>query len=196
MNRKELAERVRRELPTTRWEHTLRVMETAKELADRYQADCDQAELAALLHDYCKFWPKERMKHIIHTYQLPKDLLEHHAELWHAFVGAEVVREELGVNDPDVLNAIRYHTSGRPHMSLLERVIFLADYIEPGRRFPGVDEVRELARKSLDQAVLKSLDNTLVFLIQKGHKVYPLTLAARNEMVDHVHQSRLKEESL
>ncbi|EGK12560.1 bis(5'-nucleosyl)-tetraphosphatase (symmetrical) YqeK [Kroppenstedtia eburnea] len=196
MKRDERAEAVRKQLPKTRWEHTLRVMETAVELADRFGADREQARLAALLHDYCKFWPRERMEGIIRERGLPRDLLEHHVELWHAPVGAEVVREELGIEDEAVLDAIRYHTTGRPHMSLLDKVIFLADYIEPGRRFPGVEEVRQLARKDLDQAVLKSLDNTLVFLIQRSQKVYPLTLAARNDMVDRVRQPRSKEESL
>ncbi|GGA36878.1 hypothetical protein GCM10007416_07300 [Kroppenstedtia guangzhouensis] len=196
MNQDERTEAVRKQLPKTRWEHTLRVVETAVELADRVGVDRKQARLAALLHDYCKFWPRERMERIIRERGLPQDLLKHHVELWHAPVGAEVVREELEVEDEGVLDAIRYHTTGRPHMSLLDKVIFLADYIEPGRQFPGVEEVRELARKDLDQAVLKSLDNTLVFLIQRGQKVYPLTVAARNDMVDRIRQPRPKEESL
>lgn len=196
MNRNELAEAVRKQLPKTRWEHTLRVVETAVELSDRFGADREQARLAALLHDYCKFWPQEQMAEIIRERGLSQDLLEYHVELWHAPVGAEVVREELGIEDEAVLDAIRYHTTGRPHMSLLDKVIFLADYIEPGRQFPGVEEVREWARKDLDQAVWKSLDKTLVFLIGKNQKVYPLTWAARNDMVDRVHQPRSKEESL
>lgn len=196
MNRDELATAVQKELPKTRWEHTLRVVDTAVQLADRFGADRELVDLAALLHDYCKFWPEERMKGIIREQQLPRDLLDHHVELWHAPVGAEVVRQELKMENEVILDAIRYHTTGRPKMSLLEKVVFLADYIEPGRRFPGVEEVRDLARKDLDQAVLKSLDNTLMFLIQRGQKVYPLTVAARNDLVDRVRQPRPKEESL
>ena len=135
MNQDERTEAVRKQLPKTRWEHTLRVVETAVELADRVGVDRKQARLAALLHDYCKFWPRERMERIIRERGLPQDLLKHHVELWHAPVGAEVVREELEVEDEGVLDAIRYHTTGRPHMSLLDKVIFLADYIEPGDSF-------------------------------------------------------------
>ncbi|PTX64810.1 putative HD superfamily hydrolase involved in NAD metabolism [Melghirimyces profundicolus] len=196
MNRKDLAEAVRQELPKTRWEHTLRVVDTALELADRFGADREKVDLAALLHDFCKFWPEKRMEKVIRDRDLPRDLLEHNVELWHAFVGAEAVRDRFGIEDGEILDAIRYHTSGRPHMSLLDKIILLADYIEPGRKFPGVEEVRQLAREDLDKAVLKSLDNTLVFLIHRGQKVYPLTLAARNDMVDRVRQPRSKEESL
>ncbi|MDR6225114.1 bis(5'-nucleosyl)-tetraphosphatase (symmetrical) YqeK [Desmospora profundinema] len=196
MNRADWREAVRAQMPRTRWEHTLRVVDTAKVLAERFGADVEKAETAALLHDYCKFWPVGKMRRMIWDKGLPRDLLEHNTELWHAFVGAEAVREELGVGDDEILNAIRYHTSGRPHMSLLEQVIFVADVIEPGRRYPGVDEIRKLAETDLERALLQSLDNTLRFLIDRCQKVYPLTLAARNDLVDRVHRPNLKEESL
>ncbi|MFC4076790.1 bis(5'-nucleosyl)-tetraphosphatase (symmetrical) YqeK [Salinithrix halophila] len=196
MNRDERIQDVKQQLTRSRWEHTQRVMETALELAERFGANKEKADLAALLHDYCKFWPEAKMREIIVTRGLPKDLLSYNRELWHAPVGAEIVREELGIQDNEVLDAIRYHTSGRPHMTLLDKVVFVADYMEPGRRFPGVEEVRELAREDLDQALLKSLDNTIQFLVCKGMKVYPLTLFARNFMVDLVHQPKPKEESL
>ncbi|OYD07616.1 bis(5'-nucleosyl)-tetraphosphatase (symmetrical) YqeK [Paludifilum halophilum] len=195
MNRDDWKRAVREQLTQTRWEHTLRVVDTALELAERFGADPQKADTAALLHDYCKFWSRERMREVILRRGLPEDLLQHNLELWHAPVGAEVVQDEFGIGDADILNAIRYHTSGRPHMTLLEKVIFLADYIEPGRRFPGVEDVRRLARENLDRAILQSLDNTLRFLIQRGQKVYPLTLAARNYMLDQVNEPRSKEES-
>lgn len=195
MNRNQWIEAVKKQMPKVRWEHTQRVMDTAQVLSKRFRADEEKAATAALLHDYCKYWEKERMEEVIREQGLAKDLLEHSPVLWHAPVGAEVVREELGIEDEEILDAIRYHTSGRLHMSLLEKIIFIADYIEPGRSFPGVEEVRQLAEEDLDRAVLKSLDNTLIFLIQKQQKVYPLTLAARNYMLDQVKQTQSKEES-
>ncbi|MFS8512340.1 MAG: bis(5'-nucleosyl)-tetraphosphatase (symmetrical) YqeK, partial [Planifilum fulgidum] len=105
------------------------------------------------------------------------------------------VREELGVDDEEVLNAIRSHTTGRPGMSLLEKVVFLADYIEPGRSFSGVEEVRRLAREDLDRAILKALDNTIVYLVERGFKVYPLTILTRNDFLDKIPQTLPKEES-
>lgn len=168
-----------------RYQHTLGVMETAISLAERYGADPEKAELAAILHDYCKYWEKDRMKEIIRERDnIPIELLNYDAELWHAPVGAEVVRDELNISDEEILDAIRYHTSGRMDMTLLDKIIWLADYIEPGRHFPGVDEVRELARQDLDQALLKGLDNTIIFLIQKGKKIYPLTMIARNALIN------------
>ena len=105
---------VQKQLPKTRWEHTLRVVETAVALAQQVGADMQKADLAALLHDYCKFWPAEKLSKWIHHYQLPTDLLAFDKELWHAPVGAEAVREELGIDDQEVLDAIRFHTTGRP----------------------------------------------------------------------------------
>jgi predicted HD superfamily hydrolase involved in NAD metabolism len=154
-----------------------------------------RAETAAILHDFCKFWPDRQLIEWIRSRNLPPDLLEYNKELWHAPVGAEVARERFGITDEEILNAIRYHTSGRPGMSKLEKIIFLADYIEPGRRFPGVDEVRETARRDLERAVLMAMDNTIRFLLERGQKVYPLTLLARNHMLDEVEQKNLREES-
>nr|WP_211295701.1 bis(5'-nucleosyl)-tetraphosphatase (symmetrical) YqeK [Planifilum fimeticola] len=195
MNREKLMEAAKRQMPSSRWEHTLRVMETAAELARRTGADPEKADIAAILHDYCKFWPEDKQREWILRHRLPQDLLQYNKELWHAPVGAEAVREELGIDDEEVLNAIRSHTTGRPGMSLLEKVIFLADYIEPGRSFSGVEEVRRLAREDLDRAILKALDNTIVYLVERGFKVYPLTILTRNDFLDKIPQTLPKEES-
>ncbi|MGA9173830.1 MAG: bis(5'-nucleosyl)-tetraphosphatase (symmetrical) YqeK [Thermoactinomyces sp.] len=185
-----LLQATKEQLPQQRWEHTLRVTETAIGLAKRFKADERKAEVAAILHDYCKFWPDEELVRWIEERGLPEDLLQFNKELWHAPVGAEVAEVRFGIRDEDILNAIRYHTSGRPQMSLLEKIIFLADYIEPGRRFPGVDEVRRMAESDLDRALLAALDNTIVFLIERRQKVYPLTLHARNDMLEQAAQKR------
>ncbi|GAA5344481.1 bis(5'-nucleosyl)-tetraphosphatase (symmetrical) YqeK [Planifilum fimeticola] len=195
INREKLMEATKRQMPASRWEHTLRVVEAATELAGRTGADPEKAEIAAILHDYCKFWPEEKQREWILRHRLPQDLLQYNKELWHAPVGAEAVREELGIDDEEVLNAIRSHTTGRPGMSLLEKVIFLADYIEPGRSFSGVEEVRRLAREDLDRAILKALDNTIVYLVERGFKVYPLTILTRNDFLDKIPQTLPKEES-
>ncbi|MFC7440665.1 bis(5'-nucleosyl)-tetraphosphatase (symmetrical) YqeK [Laceyella putida] len=191
-----LLQATKEQMPKSRWEHTLRVKETAVALATRLGMDPYPAVVASILHDYCKFWPDDTLSAKIQATDLPKDLLQYNKELWHGPVAAIVAREEFGILDQDILNAIQYHTSGRPHMSLLEKVIWLADYIEPGRRFPGVDEVRGLAMSNLDQAMIKALDNTILFLIQKGQKVYPLTLFTRNWLLDQVTQTELREESI
>ncbi|MFT9848594.1 bis(5'-nucleosyl)-tetraphosphatase (symmetrical) YqeK [Aneurinibacillus sp. REN35] len=177
-------EAVQQQITKHRYEHTLGVMNTAVALAAKYGANKEKAEIAAILHDYCKFWPEDEMRSIIkNTPHIPKDLLEYDKELWHAHVGAEVVRRDLGIEDEEILNAIRYHTSGRENMTLLEKVVCLADYIEPGRQFPGVDEVRAAAEEDLDRALAKGLGGTITFLVNREKSIYPLTVLARNSLV-------------
>ncbi|WP_374721716.1 bis(5'-nucleosyl)-tetraphosphatase (symmetrical) YqeK [Peribacillus tepidiphilus] len=183
MEREKALQLVKEQITEHRYQHTLGVVETSIWLAEKYGADVKKAELAAIFHDYAKFRPKEEMKEIIIREKMPKDLLEHNEELWHAPVGAYLVEKEAGVEDPEVLDAIRYHTSGRVNMTLLEKVIFLADYIEPGRKFPGVEEVRELAKQSLDKALIKSLQNTILFLMKKNQRIYPDTFHTYNDLL-------------
>lgn len=183
MEREKALEIVKQQITEHRYLHTLGVVDTAVLLADKYGVNAKKAELAAIFHDYAKFRPKDEMREIILTQGMPKDLLQFNAELWHAPVGAYLVEKEAGITDRDILDAIRYHTTGRPGMTKLEKVIYLADYIEPGRHFPGVDEVRELAEVNLDQALIKSIQNTIVFLLKKDQAVYPNTFYTYNDLV-------------
>ena len=187
----QLMEAVRRELPVKRWEHTLGVMKSAKELAHKYGADVDKAELAGLLHDFCKYWPTDRQRLVILESDLPNELLSYDKPLWHAPVGAYVVSQEFGISDEEVLNAIRYHTSGRVGMTLLEKVVCLADYMEPGRMYPEVDVIRTLAETSLEKALIAGFDSTIHYLLTKGEKIYPLTLLSRNALIDEVRDRRI-----
>lgn len=183
MDRNQALERVRVELTEHRYIHTIGVLETAIDLAVRYGAEEKKAELAAIFHDYAKFRPKEEMKRIIINEGLGHELLLHNEELWHAPVGAYLVEKEVGIADSEIINAIRFHTSGRPNMSLLEKIIYVADYIEPGRNFPGVEEVRELAKISLDEALIKAIHNTIVFLMKKKQPIFPDTFLTYNDLV-------------
>ena len=179
-----LIEAAKQELPAARFEHTLRVKKLAVKFAEQMGIDRERTSIAAILHDYCKYWPKEKLASWIRTCNLPVDLLDYHPELWHGPVGAEVAARQFHVDDKEVLQAIRYHTTGRPNMSQLEKIIFLADLIEPGRKFPGVEELRSLAEKDVDRAIWKALDHTICYLIEKQQKIYPLTLLARNDFLE------------
>lgn len=184
MNREDLLSKVREQMTEHRFKHTLGVASTAVTLAERFGADGGKAELAGLLHDFCKFWDKGRMREIIEKEpSIPDDLLDYDKELWHAPVGAFVVRQELGIEDQEVLDAISFHTSGRPGMGKLEKILWLADYIEPGRQFPGVDEIRELAEQNLDLALVQALGNTISFLVKHNKRIYPLTIETYNDLV-------------
>lgn len=183
MNRELALAKVKEQLTPERYEHTIGVMETAIYLAKRYGANEKQAEIAAIFHDYAKYRPKAEMKKIIINQHLPKQLLQFHSELWHAPVGAYLVKTEVGIKNELILDAIRYHTTGRPKMTLLEKVIYLADYIEPGRQFLGVEEVRTIADKNLDEALFTAIKRTIIFLSKKNRLIYPDTFHTYNDFI-------------
>lgn len=183
MNKEKMLQIVKKQLTEQRYQHTLGVVQTAVQLAKRYGADQKKAEVAAIFHDYAKFRKVEEMAEIIRmSFDIPKDLLEYDKELWHAPVGAYLIKHEVGITDEEVLDAIRFHTTGRVGMSRLEKVVCLADYIEPGRHFLGVEDVRKTAEQDLNQALAQSLYNTILFLEKKKQKVYPLTKAAYEDL--------------
>ncbi|MDP4107717.1 MAG: bis(5'-nucleosyl)-tetraphosphatase (symmetrical) YqeK [Bacillota bacterium] len=183
MEREQALKMVKTQLTEHRYQHTLGVMETAISLARKYGVDEKKAELAAIFHDYAKFRPKDEMQQIIVSQGMANDLLEYNSELWHAPVGAYLAEVEAGLSDKEVLDAIRFHTSGRRGMTKLEKVVYLADYIEPGRHFPGVDEVREMAKVDLDDALIKSVQNTIMFLFKKNQAIYPETFHTYNDLI-------------
>ncbi|WP_046173892.1 bis(5'-nucleosyl)-tetraphosphatase (symmetrical) YqeK [Domibacillus indicus] len=183
MERNKALEIVKAQLTDKRYVHTLGVTETAVNLAKQYGADIQKAELAAIFHDYAKFRPKEEMKKILLEEKEDDRLFDFHHELWHAPAGAVLVRREAGIKDKEVLSAIRWHTTGRPGMTLLEKIVYLADYIEPGRLFPGVEEVRKIAEQNLNQAVLAAVKNSILFLMGKQQPVFPVTMDTYNDFI-------------
>ncbi|UOR12247.1 bis(5'-nucleosyl)-tetraphosphatase (symmetrical) YqeK [Halobacillus amylolyticus] len=184
LSRDELLEFVQPHLTETRYEHTVRVTETALILANRFGSNQEKTEVAAILHDYAKYKSKEDMKRwIVADRRLSKDLLHHHHELWHGPVGAIMLEQEIGLHDSAIQSAIASHTSGKKNMSIMDKVVFLADYIEPGRGFPGVEEVRKTAETNLNAACLQALSNTIQFLTKKSRSVYPDTIHAYNDLI-------------
>ncbi|GAB2554662.1 bis(5'-nucleosyl)-tetraphosphatase (symmetrical) YqeK [Gracilibacillus alcaliphilus] len=181
MNREQALEMVRQQLPIKRYEHTIRVMETALDLAEHYQLDLKKVELAAIFHDYAKYRDAKELKRWIIQEQLPQDLLDYHQELWHGPVAAKMLEKEIGICDPEIQSAIYWHTTGKQHMSQMDKVIFIADYIEPGRSFPGVEEVRQVVYDDIDKACWMAARNTIIFLISKNQSIYPDTFQLYNE---------------
>ncbi|MCO7175657.1 bis(5'-nucleosyl)-tetraphosphatase (symmetrical) YqeK [Sporolactobacillus kofuensis] len=171
-------------LPEKRFRHSVGVSETAGRLAEMYGANKEKAELAGMLHDIVKYFSDDELKTII--LRKPgtwSDSLDYSDKLWHAPAGAIYIEETYGIKDPEILNAVIYHTTGRKQMTLLEKIVFLADYIEPGRDFPGVDEVREAAERDLNLAVFLELQKTIIYLLSKSQSVYPKTFEAYNDLV-------------
>ncbi|KAA8756021.1 bis(5'-nucleosyl)-tetraphosphatase (symmetrical) YqeK [Paenibacillus sp. UASWS1643] len=183
LSRDELIQAVSGQMPEKRWKHTLGVMESSVMLAEKYGADPVKADLAAILHDVAKYWPVAEMESVIRDNGLNQELLQHDKQLWHSEVGAFVAERDYGVVDSEVINAIRWHTSGRVGMSLLDKVVCLADYIEPGRDFPGVDHIREQAERSLEEGLIAGFDSTISLLISQRRVIYPLTMLSRNDLI-------------
>ena len=162
-----------------RFNHILRVEKAAIELAERYGADVYKARAAALLHDVTKRKPHEEQMAMAREYGIPgADEFEKSPKVAHAFTAAAYAERRFLISDPDLLNAIRYHTTGRAGMSTLEKIIFLADGVEEGRTFSGVDEIRAAASESLDRAMLISLEKTQAKIVNNGAYMHPYTAEA------------------
>ncbi len=168
-----IKEALRKRLTNDRFEHVLRVTELAKSLAKKYGVSTHDAEQAALLHDIAKCTEKDQLYRLIQESDEDQRLLDFHHELWHGPVGALIAQQEFGVENEDVLRAVRYHTTGRANMSTLEKVIFVADLIEPGRKFPGVEQLREIANESIEAAMEASICHSIGYLLSKRAAIYP-----------------------
>lgn len=164
-------------LDTKRYEHTQGVAYTSAALAMRYGEDVQRAELAGLLHDCAKCLDNEKKVHICKK----NDIFISEAEqrnpfLLHAKVGGHLAKTKYKIDDEDIINAVLHHTTGRPGMSLLEKIVYIADYIEPGREnAPNLDEVRKLSFQDLDEALLRILEDILVHLKTSKKEIDPMT---------------------
>ena len=170
-----------RRMPVERYEHVLRVAETAKDLAKNYQVSVVKAEQSALFHDVAKFMDIQSLRSIVVKEHLDHRLLSFHHELWHGPVGAVIACQEFRVEDEEILNAVRYHTTGRAGMSTMEKVIYVADMIEPGRNFPGVEALREIAMNDIDEIMGMCIQQSVRFLVSKGVPVFPDSIDCYNE---------------
>ncbi|MFC4697379.1 bis(5'-nucleosyl)-tetraphosphatase (symmetrical) YqeK [Enterococcus aquimarinus] len=178
-----LVQQVQMQMSEARFEHVLGVEQSAIALAKRYGCSVEKASIAALTHDYAKERSADEFRFIIENKGFDLNLLRWGNAIWHGLVGAYFVEHELGITDHDILEAIRLHTTGAPQMSLLSKIIYVADYIEPGRDFPGVEEARRLAVLDLNQAVAFETKQTLQYLIGKNVPIYPKTIETYNQWV-------------
>lgn len=176
----ELMAKVAAQLTDKRYQHCLRVEMTARELAKANGFDVELAGIAGLLHDYAKQRDDQTFIDLIKTRGMDPALVLYGNGVWHGYVGAELIKDELKIYNEDILNAVRLHTVGAPYMTKLEQIIFMADFIEPARDFPGVEEARQATSDSLAAGVKFQIQHTLDYLVQKGAPVYPQTLATYN----------------
>ena len=184
-NFKELKEIVKSKMSLKRFTHTLGVVEMSEKLAKTYNADIEKCKVAALLHDICKEMDMEYIKNICKDNfmnELSEEDLENN-EILHGFAGAYYVKNELGINDKEILSAIKYHTVGAENMTSVEKIVYIADAIEYGRNYPSVVKIREETFKNLDRGILMEIEHKEKYLESIGKKSHPNTDELKKEIL-------------
>jgi predicted HD superfamily hydrolase involved in NAD metabolism len=180
----DIAQWVKCQVSPRRFSHIQGVVLTAKKLAAGNGLGVEKAALAAWLHDCAKEWPKSKMLASLKQSPFHLDALEKEIPaLWHPHAGAAAAYGEWKIRDPDILQAVRCHTLGNPLMGPLAQVLFVADFIEPGRRFKDVARIRRVARSDLREGVLNKASLTMDFLFQKRMKIHPRLVETWNSFL-------------
>lgn len=186
---KEIQKILQQKQNQNRFIHTLGVQYTSACLAMRYGLDVDKAQMAGLLHDCAKHLNPEKLLTISRNNHLEISAAQKHTPfLLHGRVGAYLARTKYGIDDPEILSAIEWHTTGKPQMSLLEKIVFTADYIEPNRTAaPNLPKLRQISFENLDMAVFMILEQTLDYL-----KNSPQDIDETTEMTYNYYKKLLK----
>lgn len=176
-----IKDKLRKMLSAPRLMHSIRVKEEAEKLAMIHNADIIKAGIAGLLHDCARDMTYEELLNRTGKSGIILDSVTIKSpKIIHAVVGPLIAKEEFDIHDTEVLDAIRYHTTGREQMRILEKIVFIADLIERERDFYGVEKIRRLSERDLDRAVLFALNQTIMYLIEENKLIHEDTLKARN----------------
>ena len=177
----EIKEYLKKNLKESRYYHSLGVMDTAVSLAKHYGADAVKARVAGLVHDCAKNMKGDALVKLAKENGYSIDVMyEKSPQLLHGIVGAIIAKTLFGIEDNEVLSAITYHTTGREAMSLLDKIIYIADFIEPSRCFPGIDVIRSSALVDLDVTLIKCFDESIKYILSKGQLLHLSTINSRN----------------
>ncbi|MEE0511676.1 MAG: bis(5'-nucleosyl)-tetraphosphatase (symmetrical) YqeK [Peptococcaceae bacterium] len=175
---------VKEQLSEKRYQHSIRVAETAVALAQAHKCNETHAEIAGLLHDFCKEYAKEQLVQLAVENSLltsRDDLLM--PQILHGPVASYILKREAIIENEDILQAIRYHTTGHPDMNDLAKIIFIADYIEPGRKTPHISGLFEIAAIDLDRCVVEIIDRTIQYLLEKHSIIHEDMMKLRNRIL-------------
>lgn len=184
MTLEEMNDKLKKSIRTDRYIHSVNVMNSALSLAGLYGVDKNKAAVAGLLHDCAKDLKNEDTYEINKKFDIETDeITKRQPRLLHGPVGAYIAEICYGITDKEILNAIKFHTTGKENMNMLEKIIFISDYIEPERNFPGVDDIREWVTKDIDRAIVLALDSTIKRVLGKGALLHPATVNARNYLI-------------
>lgn len=177
MEQNKIRKHLKKKLSKERYTHTKGVMYTAGCLAMAYESSIEQAMLAGLLHDCAKYLTNSEQVHLCEKNHIPVSIVEYQSPyLLHAKLGAFFAKTEYGVTDPDILHAIEVHTTGMPEMNLLDKILYIADYIEPGRdKAPNLEHIRRLAFQDLDACMKEILQNSIRYLESRRNAIDPAT---------------------
>jgi predicted HD superfamily hydrolase involved in NAD metabolism len=179
--------RLKKVMSEERLEHSVNTSKISRRLAIKYNYNADKAEVAGLLHDCAKDLNYEILKKMVLEHNIKVDkIIQRIPKLLHPLVGATIAEKEFNIQDSVILKAIKAHSTGAAQMSLLDKIIYLSDKIEPLRDMAGVEEAREMAEKDLNRAVLMVLDRGLIYLISKGSFIHPVSIEARNNILSKV----------
>jgi len=168
-------------LSKKRYEHSIRVLETSIALGRIYNVDLNKLAIASLLHDYAKELKREDLINISRDY-FSDETSEYlsNAEILHSYVGVYFAKEKFNITDPEILNAIKYHTTGRKNMGIIEKIVYLADAIEPKRDYPYVEKIRDLSLINLDKAILLEVNKKIEYLLKENHVIHVNSIEMRN----------------
>ncbi len=171
-------------LKKSRFDHSHRVMEMAVLLAEKHGVDVEKARIAGLFHDIRKNVGKDEGRTILKDLGVTDSFLLSNPNLAHGHIGGEFLKCEFGLVDEDIYNAIKNHTFGRIGMSTLEKVIYVADYVERGRAFPKREFFEELAFEDIDRAYYEICKNTLKYLVDNNRQVHPVLVEIINDYIE------------
>lgn len=182
MTIKDYEDIISKRMKSARFRHSKNVAKEAVRLAKKYGADPQKAELAGILHDATKETPEDEQMELIARAGIVLSPLERSSQkLWHAISGSAFVMVELGITDKEIIDSIRYHTTGRAGMTLLDKVIFIADFTSAERDYEGVDKMRKVADKNLDEACLEGMSFTIADLAERKLTIATDTFEGYNE---------------
>lgn len=184
-DKKRLIEYIERNMTEKRRIHTYAVVEEAKRLSRQYGEDVEKAELAALFHDVFRGVSEQALNGYVRQLGLSAAYLNN-ANLAHSKIAAFIMERDYHVKDRDIINAVSFHTTGRANMSRLEKIIYLADAIEPNRNYPGVEQIRELAYEDLEKACLMSVEHSLEYVKCRGLYLDQDTVLAQDSLIEEI----------
>lgn len=187
INLEKIKSNVKKYLNEKRYEHVKRVVAKARELALIYGVNTEKVEASAWLHDVAKFFELSTMLDLIkNKYPEVSDDNSKMTSILHGFAGAEFVRNNydlFGIDDEEILDGIKYHTIGSDNMSDISKIVYLADAIEDGRNWEGVEKAREISLRNLDEAILYEINEKLIYLIRKNTVIHPNIIKFRNSLI-------------